>query len=156
MSLKKKLTLSQQIFLSMIALISFSFLIVAVLNIIQIQNETKTHNIDRLSRKDRAVAKSIEAIINLHSKYNVDLQTAFKPILQDVGHIHKLTINIYNLNGRFVWSSDSLLLNDTVITKAIPNNLIKLCLNSADRKIEYEKGKYFGTYRVLYKSNNTE
>tara|TARA_B100000965_G_C19597392_1_gene760882 strand:- start:223 stop:1737 length:1515 start_codon:yes stop_codon:yes gene_type:complete len=156
MSLKKKLTLSQQIFLSMIALISFSFLIVAVLNIIQIQNETKTYNIDRLSRKDRAVAKSIEAIINLHSKYNVDLQTAFKPILQDVGHIHKLTINIYNLNGRFIWSSDSLLLNDSVITKAIPNNLIKLCLNSTDRKIEYEKGKYFGTYRVLYKSNNTE
>ena len=156
MSLKKKLTLSQQIFLSMITLISFSFLIVAVLNIIQIQNETKIYNTDRLSRKDRAVAKSIEAIINLHSKYNVDLQTAFKPILQDVGFIHKLKINIYNLNGQFIWSSDSTLLTDTVITRPIPKKTIGLCLNSEDRKIEYEKGKYFGTYRVLYKSKNTD
>ena len=79
----------------MIGLISFALLIISIVNIQQIQNETRNYNNERLSRKDRAVAKSIEAIINLGSRYNVDLQTAFKPILSDVGHIHKLKITLY-------------------------------------------------------------
>ena len=72
----KKTTLSQQIFLSMIGLISFALFIIAIVNIKQIQNETRKYNTDRLSRKDRSVAKSIEAIINLSPGYNVNLKQA--------------------------------------------------------------------------------
>jgi len=53
----KKTTLSQQIFLLMIGLISFALFIIAIVNIKQIQNETRKYNTDRLSRKDRSVDK---------------------------------------------------------------------------------------------------
>ena len=57
----KRVPLSQQIFFSMIGLMSFTLLIVAVLNIQQIKKDTTNYNTERLDRKDRAVAKSIEA-----------------------------------------------------------------------------------------------
>ncbi len=151
----KKVPLSQQIFFSMIGLMSLALLVVATINIRQIKKETTSYNVERLARKDRAVAKSIEAIINLSPKYNVDLKKAFKPILKDVGYIHKLKINIYNLDGSFVWSSDSTLIKNSIITRPIPQNLIDSCFSSNVKKIKYEKGGYFGTYRVLYKSESS-
>ena len=149
MSIKKKLTLSQQIFLSMIALISFALLIVAILNVIQIKNETIAYNNDRLARKDRAVAKTIEAIII----YEDNIKDSFLPIIHNLHHIHKLTINIYDLNGKFIISSDSLLGNKKVITKNIPDSIINSLTSSISKKIEYEKGEFFGTYRMIYHNN---
>ena len=151
----KKITLSQQIFLSTIILVSFFLAIVAWINIKQIKKDTTNYNSERLARKDRAVAKSIEAIINLGTQYNVDLETAFRPILKDVGYIHKLKINIYSLNGQFIWSSDTTLLNDTIITQNLSKDKINQCFLSENKKTEYEKGSYFGTYRVLYKDTTT-
>ena len=130
----KQITLRLQIFLSMIGLITFALLIVAIINIQQTRQDTEKYNSDRLARKDRAVAKSIEAIINISPQYNVDLETAFKPILKDVGYIHNLKINIYNLSGKFVWSSDSTLLKDSVITETISQALIDSCFQSLEKK----------------------
>ena len=70
----KQTTLRLQIFLSMIGLITFALLIVAIINIQQTREDTEKYNTDRLARKDRAVAKSIEAIINISPQYNVDLK----------------------------------------------------------------------------------
>ena len=150
----KKTTLRFQIFLSMISLITFSLFTVSVINIQQINKDTTQYNLDRLARKDRAVAKSIEAIINIWSQPNINLRKTFSPILKDVGHIHNLKINIYSLGGEFVWSSDSTLLEDSVITRAIPKKLMDSCFVASEKKIKYEKGKYFGTYRVLYREEN--
>ena len=152
----KRVPLSQQIFFSMIGLMSFALFIVAILNIQQIKTDTTRYNTERLNRKDRAVAKSIEAIINLSPKYNVDLKTAFKPILKDVGYIHKLKINIYGLDGKFIWSSDSTLLKDQDIIKPVSKNLIDSCFAAKNKKIKYEKGEYFGTYRILFKGASTK
>ncbi|MBF25033.1 MAG: hypothetical protein CMP49_00725 [Flavobacteriales bacterium] len=149
----KKTTLRLQIFLSMIGLITFALLIVAIINIQQTRKDTEQYNSERLARKDRAVAKSIEAIINISPQYNVDLETSFKPILKDVGYIHNLKINIYNLRGKFIWSSDSTLLKDSVIIKALSQTVIDSCFRSVEKKINYEKGKYFGTYRILYQDH---
>ena len=150
----KKITLRLQIFLSMIALVTFALLIVSIINIKQIKKETTQYNIERLARKDRAVAKSIESIINITPQNHVDLQTTFKPILKDVGYIHNLKINIYNLDGKFVWSSDSTLLTDSIIVSPISKNILDSCFVASDKKIKYEKGQYFGTYRILYQDKD--
>lgn len=143
----KKATLSQQIFLSIIILISVSLAVVATINIAQVKKDTTSYNIERLARKDRAVAKSIEAMVD----YSVDLDKAFEHTLYNIGQIHKLKINIYDLNGKFISSSDSTLLNDQDIVKDISQSEINQCFSSKDKKIEYEKGIYFGTYRILYR-----
>ena len=82
----RKAALSQQIFLSMIGLISVSLIIVAVINIQQIKEETTNYNTERLARKDRAVAKSIESLVD----YDKNLYNAFEEVLKQVGFIHKL------------------------------------------------------------------
>ena len=147
----KKTTLSQQIFLSMIGLISVSLVIVALINIQQIKQDTTEYNIDRLARKDRAVAKSIESSVD----YNKDLSQAFSQLLKEVGYIHKLKINIYDLEGNFILSSHDSLLLDKNITTPLGNSIIKECFNSEEKKIKYEKSGYFGTYRILYVPENT-
>ena len=147
----KKATLSQKIFLSMIGLISVSLVIVALINIQQIKQDTTEYNIDRLARKDRAVAKSIESSVD----YNKDLSQAFSQLLKEVGYIHKLKINIYDLEGNFILSSHDSLLLDKNITTPLGNSIIKECFNSEEKKIKYEKSGYFGTYRILYVPENT-
>jgi len=149
MSIKKKLTLSQQIFLSMIALISFSLLLVAILNALQIRNETIAYNNERLARKDRAVAKTIEATII----YRDDIKMSFESIIQNISYIHKLKINIYDLNGQFIISSDSLDYNQSFIKSKIDSITLRKLNDSQEKKIEYEEGEYYGTYRKLYRNN---
>ena len=146
----KKATLGQQIFLSIIGLISFSLGIVAAINIQQIKKDTTRYNVERLSRKDRAVAKSIEAIIN----YNMSIHVAFLDALKSIGHIHKLKLNIYDLDGRFIMSSDPAMLTDSNITTKIHKDHLYACFQSDQKKTEYEKAGYFGTYRILYKPDN--
>ena len=147
----RKATLSQRIFLSMIGLISLSLITVAAINIQQIKEDTTNYNKERLARKDRSVAKSIESLVD----YNQSLKNAFEQILKEVSYIHKLKLNIYDLNGNFILSSDSTLSLDTTIIKPISRSTITQCFESNKKKIEYEKGVYFGTYRVLYKPTET-
>jgi two-component system nitrogen regulation sensor histidine kinase NtrY len=142
----KKITLSQQIFFSTIILVSFSLAIVAWININQIKKDTTNYNIERLARKDRAVAKSIEAMVD----YSLPVSQAFSQILSEISHIHKIKINIYDLTGHFITTSDLNLVGDTLITSSLKKETIDACYAAKDKKIEYEKGGYFGTYRILY------
>jgi len=134
----------------MIALITFALLVVAVINIKETRKDTTQYNNERLARKDRAVAKSIEEIINKESSDSTQIFSVFENTLKNVGHIHNLKINIYDTSGLFVYSSDSALLKDSIITKPIPTYLINKCRASKERKTEYNKGKYRGTYRIIY------
>ncbi len=134
----------------MIGLISLSLVIVAFINIQQIKQDTTAYNADRLARKDRAVAKSIESLVD----YNKDLPEAFGQLLKEVGYIHKLKLNIYDLEGNFIISSDDSLFLDTNITTPITRSIIEQCFESQEKKIKYEKPGYFGTYRILYVPKN--
>ena len=122
----RKATLSQRIFLSMIGLISLSLITVAAINIQQIKEDTTNYNKERLARKDRSVAKSIESLVD----YNQSLKNAFEQILKEVSYIHKLKLNIYDLNGNFILSSDSTLSLDTTIIKPISRSTITQCFES--------------------------
>ena len=145
----KKITLSQQIFFSTIILISFSLAIVAWINIGQIKKDTTNYNIERLARKDRAVAKSIEAMLD----YNLPVSESFSTILKETSHIHKIKLNIYDLKGNFITTSDLNLSGDPHITSPLKKEIIDACYAAKEKKIEYEKGGYFGTYRILYVPN---
>jgi len=145
----KKITLSRQIFLSMIALIVFSFLIMLFVTKQQIKSDRKKYHIERLGRKDRAVAKSIEAMID-HK--NPDLYNSFSGTLQDVAYIHKLILSIYDLEGNFVLSTDTSFINNSSMTDKIPQATINQCVAHDKKKISYDKQNFHGTYRILYKS----
>ena len=143
----RKTTLTQQILFSTILLISSSLCIFAWVNISQIKKDTINYNYERLARKDRAVTKSVEALID----FNIPVELAFSQKLKEISLIHKIRLNVYDLEGNFLLSSDSLLQSDTIITSKIGQDLIKSIDNQSNKSIEYEKGVYFGTYRIIFK-----
>ena len=143
----KKVTLRWQIFLSIIGLISFSLAIVAGINIFQINQDIIKYNEERLNRKDRAVAKSVEAMID----YSIAPEKAFNDVLSNIGHIHKLNLNIYDLEGNFILSSDTAKNRQSAHEKIEPR-IIKACFDSSKIKKENMRG----VYRVLYKPENNK
>ena len=59
--------------------------------------------------------------------------------------------NWYRDSKSIAKTSDSTLSLDTTIIKSISELTINSCLESNEKKIEFNKGIYFGTYRILYK-----
>tara|TARA_B100000963_G_scaffold355349_1_gene373407 strand:+ start:6845 stop:8329 length:1485 start_codon:yes stop_codon:yes gene_type:complete len=143
----RKTTLTQQILFSTILLISSSLCIFAWVNISQIKKDTINYNYERLARKDRAVTKSVEALID----FNLPIDLAFSQKLKEISLIHKIRLNVYDLEGNFLLASDSLLQNDTIITSKIGQDIINSIDSQTNKRIEYEKGVYFGTYRIIFK-----
>ena len=143
----KTRTISHQIFLSIITLISCALGIIAYINIQQVKKDTTNYNLERLSRKDRSVAKSFEAMVD----YSQPLDSSLHTVLNQIRHIHKINVNIYDLQGNFIAGSDSVFSKPPHSYLAISLSQIETCLASLEKKIEYEKNGYYGTYRILYK-----
>ena len=128
-------------------LISCALGIIAYINIQQVKKDTTNYNLERLSRKDRSVAKSFEAMVD----YTQPLDRSLNTVLNQIRHIHKINVNIYDIQGNFITGSDSIFAQDSPIHSTISSSQIEACFASLEKKIEYEKNGYYGTYRILYK-----
>ena len=83
----RKLKLSHRIFMSMLVLIFFSFLAVGITTIFRYQTKNKEYHKERLKRKDRAVVKSIEYMLNPQKKLIKD-QFLNSQLLKKLSDIH--------------------------------------------------------------------
>ncbi len=145
----RKLKLSHRILMSMLVLIFFSFLAVGVTTIFRYQSKNKEYHKERLKRKDRAVAQSIKYMTHPETlSLNEFLET---DILTKLSKIHKLNINIYDLKGRLVGTSDK---NNLQIS-----NLPEKLISTINQKIEVQantvreirdKKEVLEIYTVLY------
>ena len=96
----RNLKLSHRILIAMFALIFFSFITVGLITIIRYQSKNKSYHKERLQRKDRAVVESIKFMTN----ESQGLYNRFKN-LNNISHIHKLDLQIFDLQGLLVLSS---------------------------------------------------
>ena len=150
----RKLKLSHRIFMSMLVLIFFSFLAVGITTIFRYQSKNKEYHKERLKRKDRAVVKSIEYMIE-PEKLSLEEQFIGTNILQKLSLIHKLNINVYNLDGKFVAASDTNTLIKPQLDKKLLNQIINKIKNQTKtvREIQ-DKKEFLDIYTVLYHKNN--
>lgn len=105
----KKLSLRTRIFLTMILLVLMASILIAGVAIYQYNEETKDYHAQRLERKEHSVKTQISRF--LLSKYNTweikteNIPFIFKDEIANIAEIHRLQINLYDLEGSLLISS---------------------------------------------------
>jgi len=104
LSLSQKPSLKNRIQLSVISLIITSFIIIGIVTVWFFQNSHKEYHENRLSRKTKSVLQDAEHEINLliASNDSINLTKLISPISK----IHRMDINMYDLNGKLIGSSE--------------------------------------------------
>jgi signal transduction histidine kinase len=99
----KKLSLRTRIFIAMILLVLLASVLISVVAIYQYKEETKDYHKERLERKEQNIKTHISRVLS--SKPNTweiiteNVPIIFKDEIFNIADIHKLQINLYDLEG---------------------------------------------------------
>jgi len=147
----RKLKLSHRIFMSMLVLIFFSFLAVGTSTILRYQSKNKEYHKERLKRKDRAVVQSIKHMTQ-PEKLSLEEQFIQTNTLKKISSIHKLNINIYDLEGVFVATSNTKNFTKPQISDVLLTQIITKINNTKTNKVReiQEREGGLDIYTVLY------
>jgi len=139
--------------MSMLVLIFFSFLAVGITTIFRYQTKNKEYHKERLKRKDRAVVKSIEYMLNPQEKLIKD-QFLNSQLLKKLSDIHNLNLNIYDLNGSFIATSFKSKADTSHLSKKLISKIANK-INSGEKIIREidDKKELLQIYRLLYLEN---
>ncbi len=126
----KKLSLRTRIFLTMILLVLLASILIAVIAIYQYKEETKDYHKQRLERKEQSIKTHINRVLN--SRQNTweikteNVPLIFKEEISNIAEIHRLQINLYDLEGSLLITSRANLqpnLKDKCIDAEILNKI---------------------------------
>ena len=111
----KKLSLRLRIFVAMILLVLLASILIATVTIHQYHEEAREYHRDRLERKEIAIRRSIDLVID-ETSFSVvteKLPFIFKDEIFNIAKIHGLQISLYDLEGQLLKSSKIALLQNT-------------------------------------------
>ena len=131
----KKLSLRTRIFLAMIFLVLLASIIISAVAIYQYKEQSEDYHKGRLERKEENIRTHLRRVLNgRQNTWEVkteNIPLIFKEEIYNVADIHKLQINLYDLEGNLQISSKAGLQNfaaakclDTEILNAISNTAI--------------------------------
>ena len=128
----RQLSLRIRIFIAMILLVLLASVLIAAVTIYQYKEQTEEYNKGRLDRKEESVKATINYWLNSpQNSYEIvekNLAAIFKDKIYEISDIENLKINIYNLKGLMVKSSQSgFVKNDSpaVLSDTVLNNISK-------------------------------
>ncbi|WOD45205.1 sensor histidine kinase [Hwangdonia lutea] len=158
----KKLSLRTRIFLTMILLVLLASILIAGVAIYQYREETKDYHKERLERKEQNIKTHISRV--LKSRQNTwevkteNIPLIFKEEIGNIAEIHRLQINLYDLEGTLLISSKANIQpseKDKCIAAEILNNLshtleINSITNTPEHRfVDYHK-ENGETFQSLY------
>lgn len=160
----------------MILLVLLASVLIVLVTIYQYGEQTKDYNVHRFGRKETTIKQAIEIELKRRTTYPVtteNLSKIFQDRIYEMAAVHKLTITMYAMDGRFLKSSkpynfekleDSPLSNE--ITIELANNSDHKVLKSRSRKgITYQSSytyindlrfKRIGILEIQIAQNNDE
>ncbi len=149
--LVNKMSLRVRIFLSMILLIIIASVLIAGVTIYQYNEEAYDYHKERLERKEENIRQSIYYTLKETTwpptAENIPL--IFKDEIYKIAEIHKLQINLYDLDGELLKSSRANISNDT-INKCLPAEVLNALANTVEHRY-VEKNELNGeTYQSSY------
>lgn len=158
-----KLSLRTRIFIAMIFIVVIASILIAAVTIYQFNEQAEEYHIKRLERKEEAIKAAI-AYELLRDSIN-EFETMSLPIilekkLNEISDIHNLDINIYNLKGELLKSSQYK--NPTDTTDAnLSADIMKRIIFNPDHRLVVQKSSLDGTkfkssYSYLIGSYNQE
>ncbi|GAA4280110.1 sensor histidine kinase [Gaetbulibacter aestuarii] len=136
----KKLSLRHRIFLAMIFLVLVASITITLVAIYQYKQETKDYHKDRLATKERNIQNHIKSVLN--SRQNTwevkteNIPFIFKEEVYNIANIHKLQINLYDLEGNLLISSKTGIKQEDLDTCLDPKILNQLANTSQHRYVD--------------------
>ncbi|MBU2938141.1 GHKL domain-containing protein [Lacinutrix sp. C3R15] len=114
----KKLSLRFRIFIAMIFLVLVASILITGVAVYQYKEETQDYHEQRLERKESAIQRHINFVIQETSfEVKTDkLPFIFKEEIYKIATIHDLPINLYDLGGQLLKSSIATLTQDSIQT----------------------------------------
>ncbi len=136
MSFYKK-SLRTRIFISMIALVIGTSILIAIVTVSQYNKDAQRFHRDRLLRKEAAIRANIDYVLKT-TTYPVETEQIpliFKDKIYEIKDIHSLELFLYDLNGNLLKSSRPLFFRDTVGQKMSEYALKQLQVSSSNKYI---------------------
>ena len=115
-----KFSLRLRIFIAMILLVLLASILIAAVTIYQYNEEARDYHKERLERKEENIKLSIDYTIK-ETTYPVtteNMALIFKDEIYEIAAIHKLQINLYDLDGGLIKSSRATFETDS-LTKCL-------------------------------------
>ena len=118
----KNLSLRSRIFIAMILLVLLASVLIGAVTIHQYNEEAREYHADRLERKEAAIRRSIDLVIDetFFPVITEKLTVIFREEIFNIANIHGLQINLYDLDGQLLKSSKA----------ALQNNKVGVCLDA--------------------------
>ena len=146
------ISLRIRIFLSMILLVLLASILIATVTIYQYDEQTKDYNILRFSRKEASTKHDIEIELKRKTTYPVttdNLAYIFQDRIYEIATVHKLTITMYDMNGRLIKSSIPFEFKKVDETP-LPLQIVKELANNSNHKIFKSRTEDGITYQSSY------
>ena len=144
----KKLALRTRIFLAMILLVIIASVLISAVAIYQYKEQSKDYHQGRLARKEGSIQTHLKRVLNgRQNTWEVkteNIPLIFKDEIYNVADIHKLQINLYDLDGGLLISSKAGLQNETA----------DICIdaeimNALTQKIEFNNASEIAQHRYV-------
>ncbi len=153
----KKLSLRTRIFIVMIVLVLLASVLIAAVAIYQYNEETKDYHEKRLNRKEQNIKTHLKRVLNgRQNTWEVktrNIPLIFKDEISSIADIHKLQINIYDLEGNLLITSKADLKPDQE-DKSITPKILNAISNTVDHryvdKITENGLTYQSSYIFIY------
>ncbi len=134
----KKLSLRVRIFIAMIFLVLVASILITGVAIYQSHEEAKDYHKQRLERKEAAVQRHINHVIQ-ETSFEVKTEKIpyiFKEEIYKIANTHNLLLNIYDLEGELLKTSKASLTQDSIVACLSPTILNALANTAAHRYVE--------------------
>ncbi len=133
----KKLSLRTRIFLAMILLVLLASILISAVAIFQYKEQSEDYHKDRLKRKEENVQTHLKRILNgRQNTWEVkteNIPLIFKEEVYNIADIHKLQINLYDLEGSLLISSKAGLQKNTA-DKCLDAQTLNAISNTASHR----------------------
>jgi len=120
----KRLSLRTRIFIAMILLVLLASVLISTVAIYQYKEQSENYHKDRLERKEENIQTHLRRVLNgRQNTWEVkteNIPIIFKEEVYNIADIHKLQINLYDLEGSLLISSKA----------GIQNNAADQCLDA--------------------------
>ena len=146
-------SLKNKIQLAVVALTVFSFLFIGFTTTWFFKNSSEEYHEKRLERKASSVLTDAQREIERMNVTKESLNNDIKSILKPVSETHRIDINLYNLNGELIGSSEEDLYRKEVISRQMGSVAFQ-ALSEHKRSHYTQDGEHIGSlkYKAAYVS----
>lgn len=146
----KKLSLRTRIFLAMILLVVLGSVLISAVAIYQYREQSQDYHKGRLERKEENIQSHLKRVINgRQNTWEVkteNIPLIFKEEIYNIADIHKLQINLYDLDGGLLISSKAGLQND-IADKCLDANI----MNAVSNNVQFNNASEIAQHRYVNK-----